>query len=70
MSSTLGHAIDLASFGEADIKGVTATPTTETLKRLGSAVAAGQLIVPIQATYALADVPHALDEFVKGTTAS
>jgi len=68
LSSTLGHAIDPSSFTEADVTGVTATPTTETLEKIGSAVAAGQLIVPIQATYALDDVPRALDDFAQGTT--
>jgi NADPH:quinone reductase-like Zn-dependent oxidoreductase len=46
---------------------VIADPQRRTLERLASDVVAGRLRVPITRTYALADVPRALDDFAKGT---
>lgn len=42
-------------------------PTADVLDGLASAVARGELRVPIQRTYDLADVPRAIDDFAKGT---
>ena len=44
-----------------------ALPSTQTLGRLAADVVDGQLTVPIQRTYALADVPRALADFEAGT---
>jgi NADPH:quinone reductase-like Zn-dependent oxidoreductase len=44
-----------------------ALPSTQTLGRLAADVVDGQLTVPIQRTYALADVPRALADFAAGT---
>ena len=46
---------------------VIADPRQRTLDRLASDVAAGRIRVPITRTYALADVPRALDDFARGT---
>ena len=44
-----------------------AAPTTETLDRLAAEVVDGTLAVPIERTYALADVPQAFADFAGGT---
>jgi NADPH:quinone reductase-like Zn-dependent oxidoreductase len=46
---------------------VMALPSTQILGRLAADVADGQLTVPVQRTYALADVPRALADFEAGT---
>jgi NADPH:quinone reductase-like Zn-dependent oxidoreductase len=46
---------------------VMALPSTQTLGRPAADVVDGQLTVPIQRTYALADVPRALADFAAGT---
>jgi len=44
-----------------------ALPSTQILGRLAADVVDGQLNVPVQRTYALADVPRALADFEAGT---
>jgi NADPH:quinone reductase-like Zn-dependent oxidoreductase len=46
---------------------VKALPASRTLERLAADVVYGQLTVPVQRTYALADVPVALADFAAGT---
>ena len=46
---------------------VLALPSTQILGRLAADVVDGQLTVPVQRTYALADVPRALADFEAGT---
>ena len=46
---------------------VRAMPSTQILRRLAADVVDGQLTVPVQRTYALADVPRALADFEAGT---
>jgi NADPH:quinone reductase-like Zn-dependent oxidoreductase len=46
---------------------VTALPASRILGRLAADVVDGQLTVPVQRTYALADVPRALADFAAGT---
>ena len=46
---------------------VVALPSTQMLGRLAADVVDGQLTVPVQRTYALADVPRALADFEAGT---
>lgn len=63
LASLLGYGADqhpAATF-------VYATPTTETLDRLGADLAAGRLNVPIQNSYPLEQVPAAFAEFTTGT---
>jgi NADPH:quinone reductase-like Zn-dependent oxidoreductase len=59
--------LDPSAFTRAQITPVVAMPTTATLESLAAAVASGELSVPIQATYTLADAPRAIDDFTKGT---
>jgi NADPH:quinone reductase-like Zn-dependent oxidoreductase len=47
---------------------ITAVPSTQTLERLAAEVIDGQLTVPVQRTYALADLPRALADFAAGTS--
>jgi NADPH:quinone reductase-like Zn-dependent oxidoreductase len=44
-----------------------ALPASRSLDRLAAEVVYGQLTVPVQRTYALADVPRALADFAAGT---
>jgi MFS family permease len=46
---------------------VSAAPDRRTLERLADDVVRGQLTVPVQRTYPLADVPRALADFAAGT---
>jgi NADPH:quinone reductase-like Zn-dependent oxidoreductase len=46
---------------------IMATPTVETLDRLAADVVAGMLSVPVERTYALAEVPAAFGDFAGGT---
>ncbi len=46
---------------------VMAAPVRQALERLAFDVVAGQLTVPVQRTYVLADVPRALADFAAGT---
>jgi NADPH:quinone reductase-like Zn-dependent oxidoreductase len=46
---------------------ITAVPDRQTLERLAADVLDGQLTVPVQRTYPLADVPRALADFAAGT---
>jgi NADPH:quinone reductase-like Zn-dependent oxidoreductase len=58
--------------GQADERGITVTPTyatpfRATLERLASDVVAGRIRVPVQRTYALAEIPQAFLDFSAGT---
>jgi NADPH:quinone reductase-like Zn-dependent oxidoreductase len=44
-----------------------AAPVRQALERLAADVVNGQLTVPVQRTYPLADVPRALADFAAGT---
>jgi NADPH:quinone reductase-like Zn-dependent oxidoreductase len=46
---------------------IMATPTVQTLDRLAADVVAGTLSVPVERTYALAEVPAAFGDFAGGT---
>ena len=46
---------------------VTAAPVRQALERLAADVVNGQLTVPVQRIYPLADVPRALADFTAGT---
>jgi NADPH:quinone reductase len=70
IASTLGLTGE--SLGNVDVPDVKATPVmavpnTALLERLAAAVIAGDLTVPIQRTYSLAEVPQALADFAVGT---
>ena len=67
IASTLG--LSQGHVGDRDVRVATvmALPTTATLERLAQAVVAGQLRVPVQRRYPLAEVPQALTDFAAGT---
>ena len=67
IASTLG--LSQGHVGDRDVRVATvmALPTTATLERLAQAVVAGQLRVPVQRSYPLAEVPQALTDFAAGT---
>lgn len=46
---------------------IMAVPAPERLERLAGEAAAGRLVIPIQRTYRLEEVPQALDDFAAGT---
>jgi NADPH:quinone reductase-like Zn-dependent oxidoreductase len=63
IASTIGYGADqhpAATF-------VMANPTPATLERLAADLAAGRLSVPVERTFALAEVPAAFAEFAGGT---
>jgi NADPH:quinone reductase-like Zn-dependent oxidoreductase len=63
LASTIGFGADqhpAATFVYAD-------PSPQTLGRLAADLAAGRLSVPVERTFALAEVPAAFDEFAGGT---
>jgi NADPH:quinone reductase-like Zn-dependent oxidoreductase len=67
IASTLG--LSQGHVGNKDVRVATvmAVPTAATLERLAQAVVAGQLRVPVQRSYPLAEVPRALIDFAAGT---
>jgi hypothetical protein len=67
VASTLGLSPDSVASADAQIIPVMAAPTSETLDRLAAAVLDGTLVVPIERTYVLADVPQAFADFAGGT---
>ncbi len=64
--STMIMSPDQISTDTVTVKAIYAMPTAEVLNGLASAVAGGQLSVPIQATYSLDDVSTAFGDFAKG----
>jgi NADPH:quinone reductase-like Zn-dependent oxidoreductase len=67
LASTLGLTAEQLPDTDAQITSVMAMPTTATLERLAALVVSGDLTVPVQTTYDLADVPQAFAEFAAGT---
>ncbi len=67
IASTLGLTADDVGGRAVQVIPVMAAPVRQTLERLAFDVVAGQLTVPVQRTYALADVPRALADFAAGT---
>src|SRR4051812_32903829 len=67
IASTMGlRAEQLAGQG-VSVTSIMAVPTPERLEQLAAEAAAGRLVVPIQRTYRLEQVPQALDDFAAGT---
>jgi NADPH2:quinone reductase len=67
IASTLGWSDDQLNGCAVEVTPVTALPVSRILGRLAADVVNGQLAVPVQRTYALADVPQALADFAAGT---
>jgi NADPH:quinone reductase-like Zn-dependent oxidoreductase len=67
LASTLGFSADHAGRDDIMVTAVMANPVTVTLDRLAQGIADGALRLPIQRTYALADVPQAFRDFAEGT---
>ncbi len=67
IASTLGLSGDQLDGRAVQVTPVMALPASRTLERLAEDVVYGQLTVPVQRTYALADVPKALADFAAGT---
>ena len=67
IASTLGLSGEQLDGRAVQVTPVTALPASRTLGRLAADVVHGQLTVPVQRTYALADVPRALADFAAGT---
>jgi NADPH:quinone reductase len=66
-ASLLGAAPQPAQGRTMTASSVIASPNRALLESLAADVAAGQLRVPVQRTYALADVPQAFADFAAGT---
>jgi NADPH:quinone reductase-like Zn-dependent oxidoreductase len=67
IASTLDLSGDQLDGRAVQATPVMAVPASGTLGRLAADVVNGQLTVPVQRTYALADVPQALADFAAGT---
>ena len=67
IASTLGLSGDQLDGRAVQATPVMAAPRRQTLDRLAADVVYGQVTVPVQRTYALADVPRALADFAAGT---
>jgi NADPH2:quinone reductase len=67
IASTLGLPGDQLDGCAVQVTPVMALPASRILGRLAADVVNGQLTVPVQRTYALADVPQALADFAAGT---
>ena len=66
-ASTLGVGPDQLDRGDLKATAVMAMPTADVFDGLASAVARGELRIPIQRRYDLPEVPRAMDDFTKGT---
>lgn len=66
LASTIGFTQAQAGERDLNVIEVWATPDSTTLERLASQAAAGQLHVPLQASYPLDAAPKALEEFANG----
>jgi len=67
IASTLGLSGDQLNGRAVQATPVLALPASRTLGRLAADALYGQLTVPVQRTYPLADVPRALADFAAGT---
>jgi NADPH:quinone reductase-like Zn-dependent oxidoreductase len=67
IASTLGLSGDQLDGRAVQATPVMALPASRILERLAADVVNGQLTVPVQRTYSLADVPRALADFAAGT---
>ena len=67
IASTVGLTPDQLNWRAVQAIPVRAVPDSRTLERLAAYVLHGQLTVPVQRTYPLADVPRALSDFAAGT---
>jgi len=67
IASTLGLSGDQLNGHAVQATPVLALPASRTLGRLAADALYGQLTVPVQRTYALADVPRAFADFAAGT---
>jgi NADPH:quinone reductase-like Zn-dependent oxidoreductase len=67
IASTVGLPPDQLGGRAVQATTVMAVPDRRTLERLAADVVNGQLAVPVQRTYPLADVPRALADFAAGT---
>ena len=67
IASTLGLTAEQLERDDVLVATVMAAPTTDTLDRLGAAVANGTIRVPITQTYDLANIPEAFRGFSSGT---
>jgi NADPH:quinone reductase-like Zn-dependent oxidoreductase len=67
IASTLGLPGDQLDGRAVQVTPVTALPASRILGRLAADVVNGQLTIPVQRTYTLADVPRALADFAGGT---
>jgi NADPH:quinone reductase len=67
IASTVGLTGDHLGGRAVQVTPVTAAPVRQALERLAADVVNGQLTVPVQRTYPLADVPRALADFAAGT---
>jgi NADPH:quinone reductase-like Zn-dependent oxidoreductase len=66
-ASTLGVGPEQLDGGDLKATAVMAMPTADVLHGLASAVARGDLRIPIQRRYDLPEVARAIDDFTKGT---
>jgi NADPH:quinone reductase-like Zn-dependent oxidoreductase len=66
-ASTLGVGADQLETPDLTATAVMAMPSAGVLDLLAADVAAGKLLVPIQHTYQLEDVPQAIVDFARGT---
>jgi NADPH2:quinone reductase len=66
-ASTLGVGADQLETPDFTATAVMAMPSAGVLDLLAADVAAGKLLVPIQHTYQLEDVPQAIVDFARGT---
>jgi hypothetical protein len=67
IASTLGLSGDQLNGRAVQVTPVMALPVSRILGRLAADVVYGQLTVPVQRTYALANIPRALADFAAGT---
>ena len=67
IASTVGLTRDHLGGRAVEVTLVTAAPVRQALERLAADVVNGQLTVPVQRIYPLADVPRALADFTAGT---
>ena len=67
IASTMGLRPEQLAGRGVSVTSIMAMPAPERLERLATEAAAGRLVIPIQRTYRLEQVPQALDDFAAGT---
>jgi NADPH:quinone reductase-like Zn-dependent oxidoreductase len=67
LASLLIAGVDGIGDGDVTAHAVVANPEAAVLEKLAARAAAGQLILPVQRTYPLEDVPRAFADFAAGT---